>query len=162
MVSSPPLRWRIISKALKTLGFQKPSFQKSSSMCFDAIRCESISMHCFLRWHPIASMNFFETSVSQNPGSSEPSVVIGWCIIKMGARLGGATKELLPNLDTYKNNEKSSIPLRFLFFGGCFGKQICSFLCVRPSVRASVRAAARQDTSRDWRFFGDQKSRIPS
>ena len=54
-------------------------------------------------------------------------------IIKLGARLGGATKELLPNLDTYKNNEKSTIPLRFLFFGGCFGKQICSFLCVlRP------------------------------
>ena len=64
-------------------------------------------------------------------------------IIKLGARLGGATKELLPNLDTYKNNEKSIIPLRFLFFGGCFGKQIYSFLCVRPSVRPSVRACGR-------------------
>ena len=82
-------------------------------------------------------------------------------IIKLGVQLGGATKELLPNLDTYKNNEKSIIPLRFLFFGGWFGKQICSFLCVlRPP--SSVRAAVRQDTSRDWRFFGDQKSRIPS
>ena len=79
-------------------------------------------------------------------------------IIKLGARLGGATKELLPNLDTYKNNEKSIIPLRFLFFGGCFGKQICSFLCVRASGRPPVKiqvvigvflGTKNQDTSPD-------------
>ena len=60
----------------------------------------------------------------------------------MGARLGGATKELLPNLDTYKNNEKSTIPLRFLFFGGCFGEANL-LIFVRPSVRPSVRASGR-------------------
>ena len=56
----------------------------------------------------------------------------------MGARLGGATKELLPNLDTYKNNEKSSIPLRFLFLGGCFGEANL-LIFVRPSVRPCRR-----------------------
>ena len=70
-------------------------------------------------------------------------------LIKLGARLGGATKELLPNLDTYKNNEKSIIPLRFLFFGGCFGKQICSFLC----VRASVRPGGRPSRYKSWLAF---------
>ena len=58
--------------------------------------------------------------------------------IKLGARLGGATKELLPNLDTYKNNEKSSIPLRFLFLGGCFGEANL-LIFVRPSVRPCRR-----------------------
>ena len=55
-------------------------------------------------------------------------------INQIGGPPGGATKELLPNLDTYKNNEKSSIPLRFLFLGGCFGEANL-LIFVRPSVR---------------------------
>ena len=71
-------------------------------------------------------------------------------LIKLGARLGGATKELLPNLDTYKNNEKSTIPLRFLFFGGCFGKQICSFLCV---LLLLLRPGGRPSRYKSWLAF---------
>ena len=76
-------------------------------------------------------------------------------VIKLGARLGGATKELLPNLDTYKNNEKSTIPLRFLFFGGCFGEANLLIF-----VRPSVRAAFFLNPIRDCVFWHAQKLRI--
>ena len=40
---------------------------ESRPMRFDAIRCESISMNFCIEVHRIASMNFFENPVFQNP-----------------------------------------------------------------------------------------------
>ena len=40
---------------------------ESRPMRFDAIRCESISMNFCIELHRVASMNFFENPVFQNP-----------------------------------------------------------------------------------------------
>ena len=63
-------------------------------------------------------------------------------IIKLGARLGGATKELLPNLDTYKNNEKIHHTVEILVFWWMFWEANL-LIFVRPSVRACARPSVK-------------------